>query len=89
MDVDNQPGGTPAKVRKGRLLEACAKSRRGGETGVSLPFSYPRGSGLAATAQPDPGRAGGISVCVHMHQKVRLGDAPLRCYGIAEQGIRP
>ncbi len=25
MDVDNQPGGPAAKVRKGRLLEACAK----------------------------------------------------------------
>ncbi len=43
---------TSHRVRKDRLLEACAKSRRGGETGVSPYPLPPRGSGLAAAAQP-------------------------------------
>ena len=42
---------TSHRVRQDRLLEACAKSRRGGETGVS-PIHYPYEAPVAATAQP-------------------------------------
>jgi hypothetical protein len=80
---------TSHRVRQDRLLEACAKSRRGGETGVSPYPTTPTRLRSRRHRSADPGRAGGISVYDAMHHKVGLGEGARQCYGIAQEEARP